>query len=650
LGKETMPFVPADIALSREPVTLPNGVTTYTYTASFAADPDLVLDVVFRVAPDNPVVRFQYRLTGAPGRTLTKASGDHNTAYLGLSLDDFPTCKEVRVSEFDEAIHSFRPTERPVPLRAFAHALTLMGPIVIAQDDEHALLVAYEHGSQVPDAFLQYHLAPDRTMTLQAVKGNYYDGQMFDDDDAYETLWFQFAVVAGDEAALAQQYRAFVLRYMTRNAESRQPYIFYNTWNYQERNRWWNGQTFLASMHQDRILAEIDVAHRMGIEVFVIDTGWYEKTGDWQVDRDRFPDALATVKERLDAYDMKLGLWFSPRKAAVSSRIVQEHEDCRMMWQGEVSAPRPVWETEASFDMCLVSRYWEAFADQLIRLVEELGVTYFKWDAIHQYGCDAPHHFHGTEANTPQERADCYAFELGRYMTRIVDRVCAACPEAIVDFDITEGHRSVGLGFLSAGKYFLINNGPYYRSLDDPQYAPGGGMGANVFVFPGPARARLCRKPLDYDKWIPSVLFLTHYLPDDPASSQMINLASLMLGQNGIWGDLLKVSDEGVARFAKVLGLYKQVREDVTRSTPVRTGIVGGSPEIHEKIADETGRGLVAVFAEAAGTYTYITAHRVVDTHWATEGISVARDAAGRARLDVTFKEPGAHIVFFGVT
>jgi alpha-galactosidase len=153
---ETMPFVPADIALSREPVTLPNGVTTYTYTASFATDPDLVLDVVFRVAPDNSVVRFQYRLTGAPGRTLTKSSGDHNTAYLGLSLDDFPACTEVRVSEFDEAIHSFRPTEHPIPLRAFAHALTLMGPIVIAQDDEHALLVAYEHGSQVPDAFLQY--------------------------------------------------------------------------------------------------------------------------------------------------------------------------------------------------------------------------------------------------------------------------------------------------------------------------------------------------------------------------------------------------------------------------------------------------------------------------------------------------------------
>jgi alpha-galactosidase len=35
-----------------------------------------------------------------------------------------------------------------------------------------------------------------------------------------------------------------------------------------------------------------------------------------------------------------------------------------------------------------------------------------------------------------------------------------------VDFDITEASRSVGLAWLSAGKYFLINNGPYYMNYD----------------------------------------------------------------------------------------------------------------------------------------------------------------------------------------
>jgi alpha-galactosidase len=644
-----IPVQLADIQLVGAPRRLVNGVTETVYTGSLAGDPALSLDMVFRVAEQGPVVRFHYRLKSETPRALTKAAGSDQLRYLGLSLGSSEACTEVRLSEFDDAVHSFRLTEHAVPERAFEHGFSLMGPILVAQDAGHTCLVAYEHGSQVPDAFVHFILYPNYDVALEQVKGAYPTGRILDPDQPYETLWLQFAVLAGDTDAMASAYRAFVLHDLSVNLESRKPYIFYNTWNYQERHKWWDDSAFLDAMHQERMLAEIEVAHRMGIEVFVIDTGWYEKTGDWRVSRDRFPDGLTTIKERLDSYGMQLGLWFSPREAAVSSRIHQEHQDCLMAWNGKVREPHPVWETEESQDLCLVSRYWEAFAEELIRLNRQVGVTYFKWDAVHQYGCNAAGHLHGSESNSPQERADCYAFELPRYMARVVDRVCAACPDAIVDFDITEGQRAVGLGFLAAGKFFLINNGPYYRSLDDPQYAPGGGMGANVFVFPGPARARLCRKPLGYDRWIPSVLFLTHYLPDDPVESQMVNLASLVLGQNGIWGDLPAISEEGVALIGEVLSRYKEVRADVTVASPVTAGIIGGSPEIHEKINPQTGRGLVSIFAEAPGVYTYVTSVPVASGYWATTGIAVSLDDAGRARLDVAFAQAGGKLVIFGV-
>jgi alpha-galactosidase len=644
----------ADVRRVGEARRLANGVTETVYTGAFAAVSTLALDMVFRIPERGPVVRFHYRLRSETPRALTKTTGGDRLRYLGLSLGasepgSLQACTEVRLSEFDDAIHSFRLTEHAVPERAFEHGLALMGPILVAEHAGHTTLVAYEHGSQVPDAFVNFILQPTHAVTLEQVKGGYFAGQVVGSDQPYESLWLQFAVVSGNTDAMASAYRAFVLHAMSVNLESRKPYIFYNTWNYQERHKWWNDATFLDAMHQERMLAEIEVAHRMGIEVFVIDTGWYEKTGDWRVSRARFPDGLKTIKAKLDSYGMQMGLWFSPREAAVSSQILQEHRDCLMAWDGHVRDPHPVWETEASQDLCLVSRYWEAFAEELIRLNREVGVTYFKWDAVHQYGCNAAGHSHGGENTTPQERADCYAFELPRYMARVVDRVCAACPDAIVDFDITEGQRAVGLGFLAAGKFFLINNGPYYRSLDDPHYAPGGGMGSNVFVFPGPARARLCRKALGYDRWIPSVLFLTHYLPDDPAESQMVNLASLVLGQNGIWGDLPAVSDEGVALIAEVLAHYKQVRDDVTAAAPVTAGVVGGSPEIHEKINPETGRGLVAIFAEAPGVYSYVTSVPVASTYWAATGIAVNLDGAGRARLDIAFAERGGKLVIFGV-
>ena len=104
-----------------------------------------------------------------------------------------------------------------------------------------------------------------------------------------------------------------------------------------------------------------------------------------------------------------------------------------------------------------------------------------------------------------------------------------------------------------------------------------------------------------------------------------------------------------MARFGRLLGLYKQVRGDVTESFPVRTGSVGSNPEIHEKISDETGRGVLAIFASARGAYSYVTARRVDERFFATDGVTVSLDRSGRAKVDAVFDGPGAKIVFFGV-
>ena len=633
------------IAQTADPRPLANGTTEYTFEGTVARDAGLSLEIRFRVPCGNPVVRFCYTLKSKTARSLTKNTGHDELTYLGFSLAGMLSVKEVRFSEFNEMVHSFTLSERAIDDRHFEDGLHAMGPMLAGVRKGQAMLVAYEHGSQVPDAFVEFWLSRDRGVAVRAVKGNYYAGQIIDSTHPFETIWFQIAAVRGGELALAQAYRQFVLRHLTLNAESRKPYVFYNTWAFQERNKWWNHQKYLDSMNQERILGEIDEAHLMGIDVFVLDTGWYEKTGDWRVNMARFPDGLRAVRQKLAGYGMKLGLWFNPTVAAVTSRMLANNRECVMSWEGKSAGPWPIWETEESYGLCLVSRYWEAFADELIRLVKDVGVTYFKWDAIGQYGCDSPGHLHGDRAAGQQERADNYAFNVGRMMARVVDKLCAACPEAIVDFDITEGGRYVGLGWLAAGKFFLINNGPYYGNYNIPI----GDIWSNIFVYPGPARGWICRTPLGFDKWIPSVLFLTHYLPDDPADSQLVNIASLILGQNGIWGDPLAVSEEGVLTFGKLLALYKQVRDDITESYPVRSGDVGGSPEVHEKINAATGRGAVVVFSGAAGEYVYVTANKVDGKAWHSDGASVEFDKQGRAKIRAAFDRAGAKIVFFGV-
>ena len=619
-----------------------DAVTEYRFDCTYADRPDLVLSLLIRTADQSPILKFKYYLRG-PGM-LTKSQGER-LEYCAFQLAPREALTEVRFSEFNQMLHSFCMNEVPVKESFFTASMNIMGPLIAGSDESNSFLLAYEHGSQYPDAFIHFALSPEKQISLQAVKGNYIHGTDLN-SEGFESVWFDFGAVPGSIDVLAAAFREFQLKYTTPNLESRKPYIFYNTWCFQERNMWWNRKAYLADMTEERMIAEIDAAHEMGIDVFVLDTGWYEKTGDWSVNPARFADGMKRLKARLDRYGMKLGLWIGPTSAAVTSLAHSLHPECKASWNGQVYPPRPIWETEESYDMCLVSPYWEQLADTLIGLSQELGVTYFKWDAIGQYGCNAPNHEHGNLGNTPQERADVFAFRVGIYMEKIVNKVCAACPDVIVDFDITEGSRSVGLGFLSVGKYFLINNGPYYGNYNIPLDTDK--EWSNIFVHPGAPRTWICRTPLTFDKWIPSVLFLTHYLPDDPISSQDINLASLILGQNGIWGDLPSISAEGRARFRQILDKYKCVRDDITAEAAIKTGITGSGFECYEKICSKTGKGVVCVFATVCDTFRYITEKETNPSVWSSVPATVTPLADGTSMIEITFTEPGAAMVFFG--
>lgn len=640
------PLLPCFSSVGKVSETVLNdAVTEYAVDAVYAHRPALTLRVLLRVAEGSPILKFKYLLMGDGTARLTKQDGER-LDYATLRVASGESLTEVRISEFNEMIHSFCMNEVPVEESFFAHNAAVMGPILAGTDRAFSYLLAYEHGSQYPDAFVQFRFTADREVILSAKKGNYLSGTVLG-EDSFESIWMDFGMVPGDVDTLAAAFREFQLKYVTLNRESRKPYIFYNSWCFQERNCFWNHKNYLADMNEERMLAEIDAAHEMGIDVFVIDTGWYEKTGDWVVNRARFADGMKAVKARLDSYGMKLGLWIGPSFAAVTSRALTEHTDCKLTWDGNTGNPFSVWLTEESHHMCLVSDYWKVLADTLITLYRDLGVSYFKWDAVGQYGCNDPHHHHGTEDNTPEERADSYAFQVGIYMQKIVDRICAACPDVIVDFDITEGYRSVGLGFLSVGKYFLINNGPYYQNYNIPY--DGSVTWSNIFVYPGPARPWICRTPLTFDKWIPSVLFLTHYLPDDPIGSQDINLASLILGQNGIWGDLPAISPEGRGRFGEVLSYYKRVREDVTAEAAVKGGMTGSAFECYEKINSETGRGVICVFATVRDTFRYITKKKTAPTVWSSMPVTVTPLEDGTSCVEIKFNGESAAMIFFGV-
>jgi alpha-galactosidase len=624
------------------PENLPNGVYEYVVAGPLAEDPSLALEIRFRVSDHSPVVRFRYRLTGDRPRRLTRSGDEDEIVYLRTSFAGLPRATEVRLSEFVAPLHSYRLTEREVAERDFESRLGIMGPILLATDGRRSALVAYEHGSQSPDAFIRYDLGPGRSVVLRAVKGSYWSGLTVDRDHPLDTVWLEAALAAGDETRMAESFRTFVGKELSTNPATRAPRTLYDSRTLGGRALRRDGERALDLRSASRVQAEIDAAARMGVETFVLGSGWLDGTGDRAAGPGRSPEGLAPLMARLDAHGMKLGLRLDPTATTRSGRAYAANRAYAMSWKGE-TRPWPGGGTGDGVSLCLVSPWGEALIDDLVRLHRETGVTYFRWDGVGQYGCDAPGHGHGTAANSREERAQAYAFRIGPRLAELAERLGERVEGAVVDLDATEAERPLGLAFLTAGRYVL---GPC--DLDPPaRQQP---AGRSPFCRPGPARTWITRSTYAYDRWAPSQLLWAEAVLDDPGTSPRAALASLVLGHDAIRGDLLSVPPESVERIGTLLGLWRQVRDSVEAAAPVRSGVVGGSGEVHEKIEHETGRGLIAMFSSVGGRRRYVSAHRVARPWWASAGTKVALDSEGRAVLDVTFESPGAALVFFGAS
>lgn len=592
--------------------TLRNNGRELSVQYNLPSQPDIQLLLSLRIFPDSPFIRYKYSLVSSHPKRMTKESGKDNITYTRMVSSNIEKVTELQLSQYESIGHSYVPYFEAKGESELAKGCRYPGPITFLENTGYCCALAYEHGAEAPESFLDFHAKGEdgsATVTINASKGNYYNGQIISQDCPFQSPWFHFALAAGNRDDMLKHYRSFILNYLCENNESRKPYIFYNTWNKQERNRSWYGKTILENMNLEDVLKEIDIAHSIGVDVFVIDDGWSTTLGDYGVNTQRFPDGLTKIKERLDSYGMKLGLWFIPNQISTASEMYKLHKKYVTEVDGKekLCGNSPIYGE--AYEMCFSSGFSELLLQKMKQLYRELGVTYFKWDGVNILGCESANHNHGTEENSREERAECSRYKLGLEMVRIAEEVAQEFPDVIFDYDITEDNRFVGHSFLSAGKFFLMNNGPYHRldcnMSETVKVEP---WNSNVFFYPGPARSRVCLKGQNYDTIAPSILFLSHFLPDAPKLSQMNSLCSLMLGANGIWGDLFSLTQEDIRLFGDTLTKYKKVADSINQSYPRVKGFIGSSPEIIEKINHDKAEGIICFFTRSNGIYTYVTA------------------------------------------
>lgn len=94
----------------------------------------------------------------------------------------------------------------------------------------------------------------------------------------------------------------------------------------------WEGTYF--HFNEDKILEMAKQSKDLGVELFVLDDGWFGKRdddttslGDWFVDYSKLPNGITGLAEKVTALGMDFGLWFEPEMVSKISKLYEKHPD-----------------------------------------------------------------------------------------------------------------------------------------------------------------------------------------------------------------------------------------------------------------------------------------------------------------------------------
>ena len=134
----------------------------------------------------------------------------------------------------------------------------------------------------------------------------------------------------------------------------------------------------------DARLLEIAAAGReLGIELFVLDDGWFGQRdddttslGDWKVNRRKLPGGLESLARKVEALGMRFGLWIEPEMMSRASALFEAHADWAV---GIPSRPLTEHRNQYVLDMSRPEVVDYLFG-VLSGVLGSAPISYVKWD------------------------------------------------------------------------------------------------------------------------------------------------------------------------------------------------------------------------------------------------------------------------------
>ena len=189
----------------------------------------------------------------------------------------------------------------------------------------------------------------------------------------FVTPVFSFGFTQKGTSKTSQNYADYTRELILPSKRNKTPRpVIYNSWYATE---------FDVNEGQQLELAK--VAKEVGIEMFVIDDGWFKGRvndksglGDWEVDKNKFPNGLNPMIEKINNMGMDFGIWIEPEMVNPNSDLYRKHPDWVLHF---ANRKRTLGRNQLILNLARQDVF-DYLYDSFYKLLKNHNIKYIKWD------------------------------------------------------------------------------------------------------------------------------------------------------------------------------------------------------------------------------------------------------------------------------
>lgn len=252
-----------------------------------------------------------------------------------------------------------------------------------------------------------------------------------------------------------------------------------------------NWEATYFDFDEDKILALAEEAAALGIELFVLDDGWFGRRdgddcslGDWFVNKEKLPHGLDGLASKIRGYGMQFGLWLEPEMVSPDSELYREHPDWCIHVPGRM---RTECRNQLTLDLSR-NEVRDYIVETVSHILDTAEISYVKWD-MNRHMTE----FGSAGLDSRRQKEMPHRYMLGLY--EVLEKIVSGHPDVL--FESCSG----GGGRFDAGMLYYM---PQTWTSDDTdaverlyiQYGtslayPVGAMGSHVSAVPNHQAGRV---------------------------------------------------------------------------------------------------------------------------------------------------------------